>query len=154
MGEHNINFLDANDERKKFIKNLLQDIAALDLMIDQQMFEKGASRIGAEQEFCIVDKAFKPSKDGIGILPKINDYHFTTELAKYNLEINLDPMELDGNCFSVMEAELTRLLEKADIAANSFDDKELNINEIERSDCHQRNLHAKKQPHFTISECR
>ena len=32
-------------------------------------------------------------------------------------------MELDGNCFSVMEAELTRLLEKADIAANSFDDK-------------------------------
>lgn len=123
MGEHIINISDTNKERNQFIKYLLQDISALDEMISREMFEKGAARIGAEQEFCIVDSAFKPSKDGIGILPKINDPHFTTELAKFNLEINLDPMDLKGDCFSEMEADLTHLLEKADIAADAFADK-------------------------------
>lgn len=123
MGEHIQHFSDANRERNSFIKRLLQDIAALDLMIDKQVFEKGATRIGAEQEFCIVDSAFKPCKDAGNILPKIGDAHFTTELAKYNLEINLDPMDLGGDCFSIMEADLTHLLEKADIAAANFKDK-------------------------------
>ena len=39
-------------------------------------------------------------------LKKINDRHFTTELAKFNLEINFDPIGFSNDCLSVLESEL------------------------------------------------
>jgi CBS domain-containing protein len=46
-------------------------------------------------------------------LPLIDDPHFTTELARYNLEINLDPITLSGDCFTRMQNQLQTLLDKA-----------------------------------------
>ena len=38
--------------------------------------------------------------------------HLTTELGLFNLELNLDPYELKGKCFTVLESELHRLVSK------------------------------------------
>jgi CBS domain-containing protein len=40
------------------------------------------------------------------ILEVINNDKFTTELAKFNIEANLDPRELTGKCFSALENEI------------------------------------------------
>lgn len=110
----------ANDEtRLSFTRNLLDDLKALELMLEKGLIESGITRIGAEQEFCLVDENWRPADNALKILDKISDDHFTTELAKYNLEINLDPQELKGDAFSKMEKQLLHLFDKAKAAANS-----------------------------------
>jgi CBS domain-containing protein len=122
MGGYNVNSTD-NETRLEFIKHLLSDIKALELLVEKGLIENDIQRIGAEQEFCLVNDNWRPSKMGADILESINDNHFTTELARYNLEINLDPFELKGDCFSLVEDQLKTLLDKAKDAASKYDNK-------------------------------
>lgn len=82
-------------------------------MIENDMFEKGIQRIGAEQEFCLTNRNWEPSDSSVAVMKAVNDPHFTHELAQYNLEINLDPVELKGDCFEQVEGQLRELLGKA-----------------------------------------
>lgn len=120
MGQHTVKVTSTPLERKTFLKHLLSDVEALDQMIKEGLIETGISRIGAEQEFCLIDHHCQPSLKGPDVLNKIADKHFTSELARYNLEINLDPLELKGKCFSEMERTLRNLLNKADDAAEAY----------------------------------
>ncbi|MFT7592432.1 MAG: hypothetical protein ACI9UJ_002369, partial [bacterium] len=45
----------SKETRIRFIRHLLNDIEALELMIQNNLIETGITRIGAEQEFCLVD---------------------------------------------------------------------------------------------------
>ncbi len=121
MGEQIINVQDDDESLKRFIGHLLNDITCLEKMLEEGHIEKAPIRIGAEQEFCLLNDQFRPSDRALEVLEKINDPHFTTELAKYNLEINLDPLPLGANSFSEMEGELKRLLEKANKIAEEND---------------------------------
>lgn len=122
MGEYKVDRL--HDEyRAKFIGHLLRDVNALDLMIERGMIESGIRRMGAEQEFCLVKPDYSPSTYAIDVLKEINDPHFTTELAVYNLEANLDPVEIKGNCFEQTHQQLTSLIDHAREAARRFDNK-------------------------------
>lgn len=123
MGEQKLSIAKEPESRKLFLKHLLHDVEAIDQMLQNGQIESGISRIGAEQEFCLVDKYFKPSMNALEILEKVDDPHFTPELAKYNLEINLDPMELKGDCFSKMQTQLLNLLGKAEDVANGLDER-------------------------------
>lgn len=123
MGNQKFSIAKDPESRKKFLKHLLHDVEAIDQMIREDMIEKGKRRVGAEQEFCIVDKYFKPSRNAPEILQKIDNPQFTSELARYNLEINLDPFELKGNCFKKMESQLRSLLKLADKAVSDSDEK-------------------------------
>lgn len=120
MGQQTIRANATLAERKQFIKHLLNDVEALDQMLKQGLIESGVKRIGAEQEFCLVDQHCRPSTHGPDILNSINNPYFTSELARYNLEINLDPMPLKGRCFSNMEKQLRDLLNQADDVAEKF----------------------------------
>src|SRR6056297_985154 len=123
MGNQKFSIAKDPESRKKYLKHLLHDVEAIDQMIREDMIEKGKRRVGAEQEFCIVDKYFKPSRNAPEILQKIDNPQFTSELARYNLEINLDPFELKGNCFKKMESQLKSLLKLADKAVSDSDEK-------------------------------
>ncbi|WP_109097386.1 CBS domain-containing protein [Aquimarina sp. AU58] len=123
MGEHNVHSNVDQKKRAKYIGHLLDDIKALEMMLEQDLIEKDIVRIGAEQEFCLVNSNWRPAENAEEILKVINDPHFTTELAKYNLEINLDPTELKEDCFSKIENELNQLIFKAKAAASQLDTK-------------------------------
>ena len=123
MGDHSVNPTSNKSEHNSFIKHLLDDIEALQYMLDHNMMEDDIRRIGSEQEFCLMNQNFRPSDKAELILKKINDPHFTTELAKYNLEINLDPFELTGDCFTQVENQLSTLLSKAGEVAKLEDVK-------------------------------
>ncbi|MDR4509439.1 MAG: CBS domain-containing protein [Candidatus Brocadiaceae bacterium] len=101
--------LDANKLRL-FEKCLLKDVRALEHMIANGMFESEVRRIGAEQELFIVDSTWRPAPLAMKLLGQLDDPHYTTELARFNLEINLDPIPFGGNCFSAMENQLDTLL--------------------------------------------
>ena len=123
MGYLNVIKLTKKRDKAHYIHQLSRDLEALDLMIEKNMIEKGPLRIGAEQEFCIVANDFLPNNNALNILEDIKDDHFTTEIGNYNLEINMDPIELKWDCFSRMHEELKYLLDKAKNAADKHESK-------------------------------
>jgi len=114
MGEQRVSKLNTLKNRHQFFNSLLNDVKALNYMIDHDWFEKGITRIGAEQEMVLVDqKTLKPKLNAMEALDMMKkDKWVETELAKFNLEINLDPRELKGKCFSKLEKETRTKLNK------------------------------------------
>ena len=125
MGSQSVKAIKTQKQRKDFVYHLLNDIKAFEYMIKNDVFEKGIQRVGAEQELCIVDKDYRPSFKALEILEKVNDPHLTTELALFNLEINLDPFELTKDCFKKLEKQLTELVNKVNTVANEFDEDKI-----------------------------
>src|ERR1043165_4225333 len=103
------------------MKALLDDLRALAFMLDDGRVESGVQRIGAEQEMFLIDQAMYPAPLSVEILQKANDDRLTTEIARFNLEANLTPRLLTGNCFQQMETELRELIAKARAGAKNFD---------------------------------
>lgn len=121
MGELKVIKLTSKKDKANYIHQLVRDIEALDKMIAERIIEESPIRVGAEQEFCLVDKEFNPSPKALEILEDIKDDHFTTEIGSFNLELNLDPQELTGDCFSKIARQLKTLLEKAKTASKKHD---------------------------------
>ena len=117
MGDHNVSGDASGQSRRAFMRNLLDDLRALEDMIDAGQIESGVRRIGAEQELFLADAAGRPATTALDILKTVDDPHFTTELGLFNLEINLDPLAFAGDCLSRLENNLSSLLAKAKEAA-------------------------------------
>ena len=107
MGELSVK--PAAESRNKFIRALVRDIEALDQMLHEGLFEKGQQRVGAEQEIFLANGLGQPSKEGPGLL-EVLPSAFTTEIGRYNLEVNLDPFSLDGQAFQKTEKQLREML--------------------------------------------
>ena len=109
MGEQQVSILEDQDKMKRFVKYLLNDVYALEYMLQNEWFESDITRIGAEQEMCLVcDRSFKPKTIAMEALELLKEHPWAeTELSKFNLEINLDPLEFKGNALSALE-ESTR----------------------------------------------
>ncbi|WP_375323453.1 CBS domain-containing protein [Flagellimonas sp. GZD32] len=123
MGEHVTSSTFDEQERKAFVQHLIDDIRALELMIKKGMIEDDIVRIGAEQEMCLVNSDYRPAPISLEVLKAVDDSHFTTEFAKYNLEANLDPLTLEAGCFTDMEEQLRGLLRKVKKTSSAFDAK-------------------------------
>jgi len=121
MGEHTVSKISGSEEKRNYTRHLLGDILALEHMLKNNMFETGIQRIGAEQELVLLDKDWKPSMNNMEILRAVNDPHYTTEIARFNLEINLDPLVFTGDCFSTLERDLRGLLSKGVQTAKKSD---------------------------------
>jgi CBS domain-containing protein len=104
--------------RAAFMSELVDDLRALEIMQAEGRFETGITRIGAEQELCLIDYDLRPAMLAIEMLESLGDPQFTTELARFNLELNLEPRTLSGNCLSHMETTLVRLLTRANKTAH------------------------------------
>ena len=98
---------------------MLEDPQALERMIDSGMIERGVRRIGAEQELFLVDDAWQPLPRQSEVLAALADTpgSYTPELARFNIEANLQPLPLSGRCLSDMHMELESLVMNARAAA-------------------------------------
>ncbi len=112
MGDFNVHKAASPEEIAKFTKNLLRDIQALEFMLREDWFDKGEPHIGAEQEFCLVDKNYKPNPINLEIIREAGMDNLSPELARFNLETNVDPQVFAGKSLSVMEAQIQSDLEK------------------------------------------
>ena len=91
--------LPSKKQLQSTLVDLLRDVSVLEKMLDDDLFEKDPIRIGAEQEMCLVDKYWRPSMKNIEVLKTANnDELLTTELARFNLEANVEPLVFKGNC--------------------------------------------------------
>lgn len=114
MGEQRVSKVTDQKQMQKFVKSLLKDVQALEYMLENDWFDKGITRMGAEQEMAIVhEDTFKPNCIAMEALENMKEYDWVeTELAKFNLETNLEPRELTEKCFSQLHKENATKLDK------------------------------------------
>jgi len=117
MGEQDVRQESEAEEIRVFLKHLLNDVRAFEKMLEDDLFEKDIRRIGAEQELFLVDKHWRPAPIATEVLEMVDDYHLTTELARFNLEFNLDPLIFGETCLSAMEWQIGELLGRVRSAA-------------------------------------
>lgn len=110
MGQHNVEQQVDEKKAQTFMKALLEDLRALALMLEEGRIESGVTRIGAEQEMFLIDRYLRPAPVSLDVLKHANDQRLTTEIARFNLEANLTPLELANNCFRRLEQELKELI--------------------------------------------
>ncbi len=112
MGDLNVKVIKTQKQLNDFTRSLLSDFHLLEQMIEKDWFETGQMHIGAEQEFCLIDKHYKPAIKANEVLRKLENPSFTTELAQFNIEANLAPQAFKNDCFAKLENELNSLLAK------------------------------------------
>jgi CBS domain-containing protein len=110
MGDQRIERASEADALLAFKKHLLNDLMALERLIAAGRIERDIHRIGAEQETCLVDAHFRPAYANLDILAELDREHFTTELGRFNIELNLDPQDAGPTCLESMERQLEELL--------------------------------------------
>ena len=124
MGFQKVNTVESKTDRLRFVRSLLNDVQAFEYMLANDWFESDIVRIGAEQEMCLVhNKTLKPACINMEVLERMGEGKpwCVTELAKFNLECNLDPREFTGNCLSQMEAENRKYLAAIQKVLKEFD---------------------------------
>ncbi|MBE2250108.1 MAG: CBS domain-containing protein [Myxococcus sp.] len=98
------------ESRREYMQMLLSELRALERMVKGGAFERGVSRIGAEQELFLIDSAYQPTGAAMPLLEKLNQpTRFTTELGAFNLEANAASQPFTGDGLSKLEAELLEL---------------------------------------------
>lgn len=110
MGEKEVQLEVDEEELRVFTQALLRDVHALKRMLETGSIETGIRRIGLEQEMFLVDEMFRPAPVAVEALECITDPRITSEIGRFNLECNTDPLLFGGDCLSRMEGELNSLL--------------------------------------------
>lgn len=106
MGEERVKHAEDNEQVQKFMKQVFRDMRALKTMLEDDWFETDTLRIGAEQELCMVDPHGKVFPRSMDVLEALGEGNYTTEFARFNLEINMEPLEFTGDSLSQMEHNL------------------------------------------------
>lgn len=121
MGDKKVTSEYDDMQMRLFTLGVLNDLHALETMLDAGMFEEDVRRIGAEQEMFLVDSAMRPAPIVTELMEEARDGRLTTEIGKFNLEANLTPREFGGSCLRDMEDELNEVLGVVRNAASKFD---------------------------------
>lgn len=120
MGDKHVTSDYDEEQMRAFTLGVLNDLQALEMMLDAGLFEEDARRIGAEQEMFLVDSSMHPAPLVTEIIEDARDGRLTTEIGRFNLEANLTPREFSGNCLRLMEDELNETIEIVRASAAKF----------------------------------
>ncbi len=120
MGEQDVSAEQNAAEAQLFLRALLSDLTALEMLLDADLIESGVRRIGAEQEMFLVDREMRPAPVAVELLARANDPRLSHEIGLFNLEANLAPRAFGDRCLSEMETELRALVEAARAAASEL----------------------------------
>jgi CBS domain-containing protein len=121
MGKFEVTPQTSPEQLRLFTRRVLRDIRALEQMIERGLIETGIRRIGAEQEMFLTDRSGRPAPVAMEVLEAIDDKRFSTELGRFNLEANIAPLELGGDCLSRLEQALAEVVSTTRAAADRFD---------------------------------
>lgn len=101
------------EDRQRHRRKIQQCLDALARMLDRSSFSDRRC-IGLEMELNLVDAEMAPAMANAVVLEKINDPTFQTELGQHNIEVNLPPRPIEGDCVLGLEAELRSALNSAE----------------------------------------
>jgi gamma-glutamyl:cysteine ligase YbdK (ATP-grasp superfamily) len=93
----------------RFNQRLLEETSFVRSLFARQAFDSSSRKLGYELELCLVDAQGHPSKVNQQVLDSCANPLLTMELAKFNLEINGNPFQVDADVLNHMDADLSEL---------------------------------------------
>jgi hypothetical protein len=120
MGMQDVTTGATPDAMRSFTRAVLRDLQALRRIVDEGLIEEGVVRFGAEQEMFLVDDGWRPAALSPEILERLVEGNYTTEIGRFNLELNLPPLVVEGDVLSRMHSLLEAGVRRADQAAREL----------------------------------
>jgi gamma-glutamyl:cysteine ligase YbdK (ATP-grasp superfamily) len=96
----------------EFRLKLEQETRLLEKFIAENKLSSHKPTVGFEIEAWLVDNAMRPAPVNQHFLTTLNDPLASPELAKFNIELNSDPLPLTGNVFKQMHRQLQTIWDK------------------------------------------
>lgn len=118
MGDEVRDVTYSREQRLLYREKVQQCLDVFERMLSTSTFEAENPLTGLEVELNLVDAAYQPNLDNMGVLEEIADDAFQTELGAYNIELNLPPAELVGDSLQQLEKRLRASLNEAEVKAN------------------------------------
>lgn len=102
----------------RFQQRLEAETEHLRGLFAQHAFDNDSRMLGYELELCLADDAGNPACNNTEVIAATGNPQFTSELAKFNLEINGNPFPFEGDVFARVAADLYDLFDQAEKAAD------------------------------------
>jgi len=105
---------------QKFSSRLKEETALLKSWFDNQIFSSASLMAGYELETWLIDKTGKPAAINEAFLEQANNPLLSPELAKFNVELNVDPLLLSHKVLSTFEDKLNQLWQQCSTTASQL----------------------------------
>ncbi len=105
----------------RFKHRLVDETRWLRELFERGEFDNSSRKLGYELELCLADQDGNPSRINTQVIDAAANPLFTTELARFNMEINGNVFAYGGDVFSRIETDLAELFKQAEDAAHGLD---------------------------------
>jgi gamma-glutamyl:cysteine ligase YbdK (ATP-grasp superfamily) len=107
------------EDRRRYRRKVLRCLEAFTRMLHDEQFDAERPQVGLEIELNLVDGAAEPSPRNAEVLEAIADEAWSTELGRFNLEINIPPRLLTAGGPDAWEEEVRGALNHAEDRASA-----------------------------------
>src|SRR5918999_617764 len=104
----------SREDRQRYRDKVHRCLDAFARMLAEHRFEDDSSSVGLEIELNLTDERGLPSMCNQTVLERIADADFQTELAQFNVEINVAPRQLGGRVLTELEEAVRGTLNSAE----------------------------------------
>ena len=101
------------EQRQRYREKVRRDLDVFERMLSHSQFEFDRPMTGLEIELNLVADDLGPKLDNKKVLEQIADPAYQTELARYNIELNVPPRPLPGDAALELESDLRASLNRA-----------------------------------------
>jgi hypothetical protein len=109
----------SREDRQRYRRKVRACLDVFARMLAESRFHPEQRSFGLEIELNLTDEAGDPALVNAAVLEAIADPAFQTELAQFNLEINVAPRLLEGNAFLELERDARASLNGAEERART-----------------------------------
>src|ERR687893_3228105 len=114
MGDEVAATVFSREDRQRYRQKVKRCLDVLARMLAEARFDAEPGSIGLEIELNLTDEAGDPAMLNARVLEAIADGDFQTELAQFNVEINVPPRSLRGDVFAALERDVRSSLNNAE----------------------------------------
>jgi len=109
----------SNAQRQQYREKVRQNLDVFERMLAVTSFDPGRFMTGMEMEFSLVGEDLEPAFRNAEVLEAIGDESFVHELARFNIEVNVNPRSLERDGLLTLEKDVWEALAGARTAAAS-----------------------------------
>ena len=114
MGEQVAARTFSREDRQRYRAKVKRCLDVFARMLAEARFDGDHRSIGLEIELNLTEETGDPALANAHVLELIADEDFQTELAQFNIEINIPPRKLEGPVFTELEETVRRDLNHAE----------------------------------------
>src|SRR3954463_3945007 len=107
------------EDRHRYRQKVRISLGVFARMLAESRFEPARGSVGLEIELNLTDEGGEPAMANAAVLEAIADPDFQTELAQFNVEINVAPRLLGGEIFVDLERDARASLNHAEERART-----------------------------------